>query len=306
MCDDLTDDSNKRWLAQKRLGRREFSALGIGATAAWLVPGCDSDSSDSKGAQGAAGAEAANSATTSSMVSIETPDGTADAFFVHPRTGRHPAVLVWPDVLGLRDAFKTMGTQLAAEGYAVLVINQYYRTSPAPVLTTWDEWNSDEGKNKVIPMAGVITPAGTASDAAAVISWLDEQSAVDTGKKVGSSGYCMGGPFTIRTAASRADRVGAIASFHGASLATDAADSPHRQLADVKAALLIAIAQNDDERQPDAKTKLREAADAAKLDAEIEVYPAQHGWCAIDHMVYDDEQADKAHDRMLALFKKHL
>jgi carboxymethylenebutenolidase len=265
-----------------------------------LIPGCGSDN-DAPGSQ-----DAGVVATKSTLVMIDTPDGTMDAFFVHPEAGRHAAIVMWPDILGLRDAFKGMATRLAAQGYAVLVLNQYYRTAPAPVLSSWDEWMSDEGKAKLQPNLDAITNQGIASDADAVIGWLDKQAAVDTGKKIGTNGYCMGGPFTIRTAASRADRVGALASLHGASLVTDADDSPHRLLANVHAALLIAIAQNDDQRQPDAKTQLREAADAAKLDAEIEVYPAQHGWCATDSAVYDQTQAEKAWGRMLNLFKEHL
>lgn len=298
MCDDLTERDTKRWLEERKLGRREFSALSVGATAALLVPGCGSD--DESAASSAADA----AATTSSLVKIETQDGTADAFFVHPTTGKHPAVLVWPDILGLRDAFKTMGTRLAASGYAVLVINQYYRTAPAPVLSSWDEWMSDAGKAKLQPNLDAINADGIERDGGALVDWLDKQTAVDTKKKVGSSGYCMGGPFTFRTAKSRPERVGAIASLHGGSLVTDAADSPHKLIADIKASMLIAIAQNDDMRQPDAKTALKDAAEAAKLPAEVEVYPAMHGWCAIDSAVFDETQADKAWSRMLALFEK--
>ena len=303
MCDDITEESNKRWLEQKRLGRREFGALGVGAAAAFLLPGCGSD--DDSGTMGSP-TEAGALTTKSSSPTIETPDGTVDAFFVHPETGKHPAVLIWPDILGLRDAFKMMATRLAKQGYAVLVMNQYYRTSTAPVLSSWAEWMSDEGRAKLQPMVSAITPPGIVSDADAVITWLDKQSAVDTGKKVGATGYCMGGPFTVRTAASRADRVGAIGSFHGGGLASDAADSPHKSFPELKAALLIAVAQNDDMRQPEVKTTLKEAADAAKLEAEIEVYPAQHGWCVLDSAVYDETQAEKAWERLLVLFREHL
>ena len=326
MCDDLTEHDNQRWLAEKRLGRREFSAA-VGATAAVLVAGCgDDDSTDaaegSAGSSGSAGHAAGSgghaagssgtdeqentTATKSELVTIDTPDGKADAFFVYPESGRHPAVIVWPDVLGVRDAFKTMGTRLAKDGYAVLVVNQYYRTSTAPVLESWNEWNTDAGKAKLRPMIAAITPAGTTSDAAAFVEWLDKQDAVDTGKKIGTSGYCMGGPFTFRTAASKPERVGAFASLHGGGLVADNDDSPHLLFAKIKASSLIAIAMNDDERQPDAKTTLMSAAKDANLEAEIEVYPAMHGWCAIDSAVYDKDQADKAYDRMVTIFGKAL
>jgi carboxymethylenebutenolidase len=325
MCDDLTERDTERWLEAKKLGRREFSALGAGATAAVLLPACGDDDDDKahddehgdhgdhdhgsdSTAKDAAVADASDvEATTSKLVKIETPDGTADAFFVHPKTGTHPAVLVWPDILGLRDAFKAMATRLAESGYAVLVINQYYRTSEAPVLSSWEEWMSDAGKAKLQPNIDAMSNDGVKRDAAALIDWLDKQTdSVDSKKKVGTSGYCMGGPFTFRTAASRVDRVGAIASLHGGGLVSEMPDSPHKLIADIKASMLIAIAQNDDMRQPDAKTALKDAAEAAKLPAEIEVYPAMHGWCPIDSPAYDKEQAEKAWSRMLALFDENL
>lgn len=304
MCDDLTEGSNKRWLAAKKLGRREFNALSLGAAAAALIPGCKDDDASLDARDAAASGEALT--TTSSTVTIETPDGTADAYFVHPESGRHPAVITWPDILGLREAFEMMATRLAAQGYAVLVVNQYYRTAPAPVLSSWEEWMSDEGKAKLAPNLAAISADGVTSDGAAFVEWLDKQSAVDTAKKVGVNGYCMGGPFTFRTAAAASKRVGAIASFHGANLVTDMPDSPHLLIPDFQAALLIAIAQNDDESKPEAKTVLKDTAKDADRAAEIEVYPAQHGWCAIDSAVYDEAQADKAYDRMLELYSQHL
>jgi carboxymethylenebutenolidase len=299
MCDDLTEKDNRRWLEQKRVGRREFGALGVGVTAALLVPGCGS-SSESEG-------EPPNpKIITSAVVKIETPDGTADAYIVHPASGRYPAVLIWPDILGLRDAFKTMADRLAKSGYVVLVVNQYYRTATAPVLSSWEEWQTEAGKAKLAPSLAAISPEGVSSDGAAFIEWLDDQVAVDTSKKVGASGYCMGGPFTFRTAASQPERVGAIASLHGGGLVTDMPDSPHLLIPDFKASMLVAIAQNDDERRPNDKTVLADAAEQAMRPAEIEVYPAQHGWCPIDAPAYDQEQADRAWSRMLALFAEYL
>ena len=261
-----------------------------------IVPGCMAQTHDGAGAMKVA----------SRAVTITTPDGKADAFFVHPEGGKHPAVILWPDIAGLRDAYKTMGTRLAEGGYAVLVVNQYYRSSPAPILNSLSEWRSPEGQQKLAPMIAAITPAGTVRDAAAFVAWLDGQAEVDTGRKIGTCGYCMGGPFTVRTALANPARVGAAASFHGASLVNDTPDSPHKLLAQTRAAYLFAIAQNDDARAPDDKVRLREAADAAKRPAEIEVYPAQHGWCTIDAPIYDKAQAEKAWGRMLALYKQYL
>jgi carboxymethylenebutenolidase len=347
MCDELTERDRLRLLAEKKLGRREFS-VGVGATAAVLVAGCGSDSDDdaagtsaggtggsggksaagsggsggksAAGSGGSGGKAAAGAGGTlgqggtgtsdvklkSSVVEIETPDGTADAYFVYPETGKHPAVIVWPDILGLRDAFKTMADRLAGDGYAVLVINQYYRSAKAPVLDSWEEWQSDEGKAKLQPMLDKVTTDAVVSDGKAMVDWIDNQSAVDTSKKIGTSGYCMGGPFTFRTAAARNDRVGAFASLHGGGLVAEGDSSPHLLLKDIKASALIAIAMNDDMRQPDAKTVLMDTAKSAGIDAEITVYPAQHGWCAIDSAAYDEEQANKAYDRMIAVFGKAL
>lgn len=297
MCDETTQSENRHWLAKNPLGRRDFTLLGAGAVASALVPGC---------ASGTGSAPEAGEDVTARSVRITTPEGSADAFFVCPKEGRHPAVLMWPDVAGLREAYKTMGAGLAKAGYAVLVINQYYRSAPAPILNTMTEWQTEAGQNIIRPMREKITSSGIMSDAQAYAAWLDQQPEVDTGRKIGACGYCMGGPFTFRTAAANPARIGAIASFHGGGLVTDADDSPHRLIPNMKAALLIAIAQNDDARDPEAKTVLRDTAASAGRPAEIEVYPAQHGWCTIDSPVYDPHQAEKAWSRMLATFAQYL
>jgi carboxymethylenebutenolidase len=230
----------------------------------------------------------------------------AEAFFVTPKDGHHPGVIVWPDVAGLRDAFKTMAARLAAAGYAVLAVNQYSRSTKLPVLTTFSEWRTEEGKKKIAPMREALTPEGITKDGAAFAAWIDQQKEVDKGRKLATSGYCMGGPFAFRTAAAVPERVGAVASFHGGGLVTDEPTSPHALFPKMKAAALICIAQNDDEKGPEVKTTLRQTAEQASIAAEIEVYPAQHGWCVIDSPVYDKEQADRAWARMLATFEQHL
>jgi carboxymethylenebutenolidase len=317
MCDDDTESENIRFLQQARLHRRELG-VGAGATVAAILTGCASSPSPDNSAQLPATppgpgpapkptpAVPTTAATTSRMVTIETPDGTAEAFFVAPEGGQHPGVLIWPDVAGLRDAYKTMATRLAGEGYAVLAVNHYYRSSKMPLLTTFAEWRTDEGKAKIAPMREAITAEGIAKDGAAFAAWLDQQKEVDKGKKLATTGYCMGGPFTFRTAAAAPDRVGVIASFHGGGLVTDEPDSPHALLPKMKVAALVCIAQNDDERDPEAKVTLAKAAEAAKVPAEIEVYPAQHGWCTIDSPVYDEAQAERAWARMLATLDRYL
>lgn len=315
MCDDTTETENERHLTSLLLGRRQFG-MGAGAAAATLLTGCGpSPSPAAAPGQGPpigpvpkepASERQGTAETTGRRVTISTPDGTAEAFFVAPEAGRHPGVLMWPDVAGLRDAYEEMATRLAADGHAVVVVNQYYRSTKLPVLERFAEWRTEEGKQRVAPMREALTPEGVARDGAAFIAWLDQQPEVDTGRRLAAVGYCMGGPFAVRTAAAAPSRVGAIASFHGGGLATQEPTSPHLLFAKLKAAALICIAQNDDEREPEAKATLRAAADAAKLFAEIEVYPAQHGWCTLDSPVYDAAQAERAWARMLALFRAHL
>lgn len=292
MCDEFTEADNARWL----LSRRDFSKLGASAAAVAALPGCTTKQHADTGAK-----------TTSRTVTISTPDGQADTFFVHPTSGKHPAVILWPDIAGLRDAYRRMGTRLAAAGYAVLVVNQYYRSSPAPILNTIAEWRTPEGQAKINPMIAAISTAGIASDASAFVRFLDSQPEVDTNRKIATLGYCMTGPYTLRTAAAEPDRIGAACSFHGASMANDTSGSPHLLIPRLRnTALLITIAQNDDERNPQEKVLLREAADKAGAKAEIEVYPAQHGWCTLDSPVYDEPQAERAWARMLATLSQNL
>ncbi len=298
MCDATTERENESWLKNRAVARRDLGKVGIGVAALAAVPGCVS---------GAVGDSPASSGEVASRtVSIPTPDGTADGFFVYPAKGRHPGIILWPDIAGLRDAYRTMATRLAKSGYAVLVVNQYYRSAPAPIMQSMAEWRTEAGQARLKPMIEAINPAATTRDGGAFVDWLDQQAEVDRASKIGTSGYCMGGPFTFRTAAARPDRVGALASFHGGGLATDKPDSPHLLFKTMKAAALICIAQNDDERDPQAKATLRAAADAAGRPAEIEVYPAQHGWCTIDAPVYDEAQAERAWARMLATWQKYL
>lgn len=288
MCDELTAAAEEATLARKGLTRREFAAI----TAAAALAACTKQ------------ANGEEVTLRESMVEVPTPDGKVDAFFVHPASGTHPGIILWPDIAGLREVKKEMARRLAGSGYAVLVVNQYYRSAKAPVMDTFAEFNVPEGRERVMAMVPLLTAEAVASDGAAYAAWLDAQSAVDKARGIGTQGYCMGGPFTVRTAAAASQRVKAAASFHGGSLVTDKPDSPHRLLASTQAAFLFAIARNDDERAPGDKETLRTAATAAGRPAEIEVYPADHGWCVPDSPVYDPEQADRAWDRLLALYAK--
>ncbi|HMN44055.1 MAG TPA: dienelactone hydrolase family protein [Povalibacter sp.] len=291
MCDnDSFDDMVEYELRARELSRRRFGAIAMGTSLTMMLPPL-------------AGAAVA---VKEAEVEIKTPDGVCDAHFVHPAEGRHPAVLVWPDIFGLRPTFREMGKRLAESGYAVLTVNPFYRTKKAPTSPEKADFNDPATRTALMGLAGSLNATTATADAKAFIGWLDAQSAVDTKKKVGTTGYCMGGPITMRTAATLPERVGAGASFHGGGLVTDKPDSPHLLVPKMKAHYLFAIAQNDDEKQPDAKDALRAAFAAVKLPAEIEVYPAMHGWCPPDSRVYDEAQAEKAWARLLALFKTAL
>jgi carboxymethylenebutenolidase len=269
-----------------KLSRRQFGVMAVGAGLAAALPRL-ANAAETKGAD----------------VDIKTPDGTADAYFVHPAQGKHPAVLIWPDIFGLRPAFKDMATRLAGSGYSVLVINPFYRTKRAPTAPEHPDFNDPATRQMLMGLAGSLSPDTALTDAKAFISYLDAQPFVDKTRKMGTTGYCMGGPFVMRAAATFPERIGAGATFHGGGLVTDKPDSPHLLIPKMKAHFLIAIAENDDAKQPDAKDVLRAAFAKANLPAEIEVYVGtQHGWCPTDTQVYNHDQAEKAWSRMLALF----
>src|SRR5881409_2401567 len=240
---------------------------------------------------------------TESDVNVMTPDGSADCYFVHPASGTAPGVLVWPDIFGLRPAFRQMAKRLAESGYSVLVVNPFYRVKKAPTADA----GSATPIPQLLPLAQALTETTQMTDAKAFIGWLDRQSSVARNRKVGTQGYCMGGPIAFRTAAAVPGRVGAIASFHGGGLVTEMPNSPHLQAAKSKAQFLIAIAANDDTRAPNEKDVLKETFAKASLPAEIEVYTGSaHGWCPPDSQVYNEPLAEKAWTRLLSLYGKAL
>jgi carboxymethylenebutenolidase len=289
MCDEHFEEDVRQYLARRNVTRREFGATAAGVGMMAMLP------------------RVANAqAVTESDVEITTPDGVCDAYFVHPSSGRHAAVLVWPDILGLRPAFRQMGKRLAESGYSVLTVNPFYRQAKSPVVPEGASFADESVRNTVFPLARALTATTNTTDAKAFIAWIDAQSSVDTSRKIGTTGYCMGGPIVMRTAAAVPDRVGAGASFHGGGLVTQNPDSPHLLVPQMKASFLFAVAENDDMQDPAAKTVLDETYKKAGLKAEIEVYPAQHGWCPPDSAVYDEAQAERAWSRLLALFETAL
>ncbi|MCC6588536.1 MAG: dienelactone hydrolase family protein [Bryobacterales bacterium] len=286
MCDQLHFENDRLEYEARGLVTRKQFGVALGAGVAMVLP-----------------AVVNAVAVTDSEVTIKTPDGNCDAYFVHPSSGSAPAVLVWPDIFGLRASFRQMGKRLAESGYTVLVVNPFYRAKKAPTA----EAGGGTPISDLRPLAQALNETTHMTDAKAFIAWLDSQQSVAKNKKVGTQGYCMGGPIAFRTAAAVPERVGAVASFHGGGLVTQNPNSPHLQASKTKAQFLVAIAENDDKRSPDDKTTLKETFEKANLPAEIEVYAgAAHGWCPPDSRVYNEPQAEKAWSRLLALYGKAL
>jgi carboxymethylenebutenolidase len=285
MCDqDHFGDDVAEFEKRGLVTRRQFGVL-VGAGVSMMLP-----------------AVANAAAVTEQDVTIKTPDGTADAYFVHPATGTAPGVLYWPDIFGLRPASRQMGKRLAESGYSVLVVNPFYRLKKAPTA----ENGGATPIPTLLPMMQTLNETTHMTDARAFIAWLDGQSSVAKDKKIGTQGYCMGGPMAIRTALVAPDRVGAVATFHGAALVTDQPNSPHLQAVKTKAQFLIAIAMNDDQRSPNDKTVLKDTFAKANVPAEVEVYNGAHGWCPPDTPVYNQPEAERAWTRLLALYGKAL
>ena len=283
MCDqDNFEKDRQEFEAKGLVTRRQFGGMVMGAGMVMMLPQVKNPV-----------------AVTEADVTVKTPDGTADCYFVHPTTGTAAAVLVWPDIFGLRPSFRAMGKRLAESGYSVLVVNPFYRTKKAPTA----ENGAATPINQLMPLRQGMNATTDATDAKAFIAWLDQQPSVAKNRRVGTQGYCMGGPMSFNTATAVPDRVGAVASFHGGGLVTNNPDSPHTQAVKTKAQFLIAIAENDDKSRPNEKNVLKETFGAR---AEIEVYPAAHGWCPPDSTVYNKEQSEKAWGRLLELYGKAL
>jgi carboxymethylenebutenolidase len=284
MCDETT------FASAAGITRRQLGALSASVGAALLLP------------------RVANALDVSaSHVDVRTPDGVDDCYFVHPASGAHPAVLVWPDARGLRNVYREMATRLAEAGYAVLVHNPYYRGQRAPVLPEGADARDPATTSVLRPLLAQLNPTTDATDASALMQFLDTQPAVDTRRKAATMGYCLGGPNTFRTAAAFPERIGAVASFHGVRLVTDEPTSPHLLVRKTLSEYLVVIAEDDDAREPEAKHALRSAFIDAGRRAEVEVYTgAMHSFCTADSPVHHPEQARRAWLRMVALFETAL
>ncbi|MEQ8409937.1 MAG: dienelactone hydrolase family protein [Erythrobacter sp.] len=291
----MCDEAKLGEWAKQAISRRRFGALAGAAAVAACAPGeANEDGGDGPGLM-------------ETGVTFETEDGTMDAFFVHPDGGKHPGVIFWPDIAGLREAKRTMARRLAGEGYSVLVLNPYYRDVAGEQFADFAEFIDESGFGKVGPWREKLTAEAIGRDALAAAGWLDRQTMVDTAKGIGTQGYCMGGPFTIWSAAAVPDRIKAAASFHGGGLVRgDDPMSPHNMLDDVEARLLIAIAEDDHEKDPSAKLLFAKAAGLAAVPAKIEVYEGDHGWTVPDSPAYAEPAAEKAYADLLKLYQATL
>lgn len=289
MCDENTEAERDR--AGMPVARRSFTALAGAGVLAASLPARAMAGKPVKGRD----------------VSITTADGTADAYFVAPATGKHPAVLIWPDIRGLRPAFRQMADRLAGEGYAVLCVNPFYRWEKSPVVTATSDFNDPAVRERLFGYLKQLNKTLVDTDAKAHLAFIDAQPEVDTKRKIGTTGYCMGGAMTIFTAALKPDRVGAAASFHGGGVGTDKPDSPHLLIPGTNAGYLFAIAADDDQKSPGEKILLKAVLEPRKQWQEVEVYAGtMHGWCPPDGRVYNEAAAEKAWGRMLELFKASL
>jgi len=292
MCDEA---KLKEW-AREAISRRQFAALTGAAAVAACAP---------EVANGAAGD--ASSGLTETEVTFDTADGTMDAVFVHPKEGKYPAIVFWPDIGSIRDAKRNMVRRLAAEGYAVLMLNPYYRDVKGQQFVDFADFFGNDGFAKVSPWREKLDADSIGRDANAAVAWLDQQAAVDTTKGIGTQGYCMGGPFTVWSAAAVPGRIKAAASFHGGGLVRDDYEkSPHKVLNAASASFLIAVAKDDDAKAPNDKTTFVKSAEIAGKQAKVEVYAGDHGWTVPDSPVYDKPAAEKAYADLLALYSSAL
>ena len=288
----MCEESKLAEWARATISRRQFGAL----TGAAALAACASGEAESLAQNPLPGLKERG-------VNFATADGTLDGFFVQPESGNHPAVILWPDIASIREAKRNIARKLAQAGYAVLVVNPYYRDVTGEQFADFATFIADGGFQKVGPWRKKLDAAAIMRDATAIVDWLDRQEGVDQAHGIGTQGYCMGGPFTIWSAAAVPARIKAAASFHGGGLVRpDNPMSPHKLLDKVDASLLIAVAQDDDAEAPADKITFAEAAEAAKVGAVVTVYPGDHGWMVADSPAYDATAAARGEADLKALY----
>lgn len=287
MCDDIIHPG---LVSDPRLSRRSFGLMTAAVAAGTPMAALAEDS------------------VMAMDVTVKTADGNCDAVLIHPKAkGKYPAVLIWPDIMGLRPVFRDMGARLAAQGCTVLVVNPFYRSAKAPVIGDNFDFGNAEQRNRLMGYRAAMTDEGIDKDAIAYLAFLDAQGVTDKSKKAGVQGYCMGGALAFRTAAAVPNRIGAVGSFHGGNgLVTDKPDSPHLLIPKTQAAFLVCQAQNDDAGNPKVKDDLKAAFAAAGKTATVDVYAANHGWCVPGSAVYNQAEAERAWANLTQLYKTNL
>lgn len=286
MCD---DDIHPGLVEDSRLSRRGFGLLTVATAGLAAAPAL------------------AQSNVVEKDVAVKTPDGTSDCALFYPvGKGTWPAVLIWPDIMGLRPAFRDMGRRLAGQGYVVLVVNPFYRSAKAPVIDDKFDFSNPEQRARLMDYRGAMTDDAVDRDAVAYLAFLDAQAQTNKTRKAGVQGYCMGGPLSFRTAAAVPGRIAAVGSFHGGGLVTKNPNSPHLLIPKTNAAYLIAKARNDDAKEPTVKNDLKAAFAAAGRTATVEVYAADHGWCVKGSAVYNEAEAERAWAALSAMYRTAL
>jgi len=292
----MCDEAKLGEWARQAISRRQFGAL----TGAAALTACSAG-------EGVSNAQGMAAGLRERGVSFPTADGTMDGFLVQPESGDHPAVILWPDIASIREAKRNIARKLASAGFAVLVVNPYYRDVAGEQFADFAAFIADGGFRKVGPWREKLTAEAIMRDATGVVAWLDRQDGVDTDKGIGTQGYCMGGPFTIWSAAAVPARVKAAASFHGGGLVRpDNPMSPHKVLGQTRAAMLIAVAQDDDAKAPEDKVTFADAAREADVSAIVTVYPGDHGWMVSDSPAYDPTAAARGEADLKALYAESL
>ena len=286
MCD---DDIHPGLVEDSRLSRRGFGLLTVATAGMAAAPAL------------------AQSNVVEKDVAVKTADGTSDCALFYPAgKGTWPAVLIWPDIMGLRPAFRDMGRRLAGEGYVVLVVNPFYRSAKSPVIDDKFDFSNPEQRARLTGYRAAIGDDGADRDSVAYLNFLDAQPQTNKIRKAGVQGYCMGGPLSFRTAAAVPGRIAAVGSFHGGGLVTKNPNSPHLLIPKTNAAYLIAKARNDDAKEPTVKDDLKAAFAVANRTATVEVYAGDHGWCVKGSAVYNEAEAERAWAALLAMYKTQL
>jgi carboxymethylenebutenolidase len=235
---------------------------------------------------------------------ITTADGAMNSFIVHPEEGGpHPVVLFYMDAPGKREELHEMARRIAAVGYYVVLPNLYYRRT----RDFWLQERTEAAMANMFSLMATLDRSSTECDTRALLQQVDADPAADA-SRIGAVGYCMSGPFVMWAAAAFPDRLKCIASIHGANMATEAPDSPHRVAAKIRCESYFACAEIDKWAPPADIQKLQSALEAAGTPHRIEWYPAvEHGFVfPLRAGIYNRAAAERHWERLFSLFSRQL